>query len=68
LGILVPTKITHGIWSDVGRASGLSIVLGYLNVQAGEVKNQSIYSRSGSDCILLHVNNLPLIASSTKPM
>jgi hypothetical protein len=41
LGIVVPMETTHGTWSDVGLAKGLTSVLGNFTVQAVEVKNQS---------------------------
>jgi hypothetical protein len=67
-GIEVSVKMTHGAWSDVVMARGSAKVFGKLTVQAKEEKNQSSLCRSGSSCILLQVNLLPLRGISTKPI
>jgi hypothetical protein len=66
-GIDVEILTTHGTWSEVDLAIGLTIVFGNLIIQSQVVKNQSICSRRGQSCIFDHVKLLPFKGSSIKP-
>lgn len=66
-GILVWIDTTQGIWSEIYRDRGLTIVLGQAVVQLFVVKNQSNCSKRGLPYMLLQVKFLPLIGSSTNP-
>jgi hypothetical protein len=53
LELLWKIDTTYGTLSNVGFASGFTIVLGNFGVQAEEVRNQYNWTIEGLDCILL---------------
>lgn len=65
-GMADSIQTMHGMWSEIGFPWGRTTVLGHVEVQFIEVKNQSICSNSGSCCILLQEKRRPLIGSSMR--
>jgi predicted transcriptional regulator len=66
-GMEVSMEITQGSWLEVVIASPRAILVGTLDVQANEEKNQSSLWSRGALCMLLHVNLLHLRGMPTKP-